>query len=114
MSTQDTQNPTPTDTKAEEEGKEEMQALNPAVLLRAPRLLGMRVLEKQAFVKTIPTVAAYVKDKKDIEIIRKAASPVILQDPLSRTTIHAKTLYGNEGLRNFIFPLIPSVNPEGV
>ncbi|KAF3200398.1 tRNA(m(1)G37)methyltransferase [Orbilia oligospora] len=86
--------------------------LHPSSLLRAPQHLGMKVLDREAFTKRIPTVAAYIKDKRNIQRIRKAAGSVFLLDPLDRTVIDPKRLYGDEGKQTYIIPLLPSVNVD--
>ncbi|KAK6348462.1 tRNA(m(1)G37)methyltransferase [Orbilia javanica] len=86
--------------------------MHPSSLLRAPQHLGMKVLDREAFTKTIPTVAAYIKDKRDIQRLRKAAGPVFLLDPLERTVVDPKRLYGDEGKQRYIIPLLPSVKVD--
>ncbi|KAF3906318.1 hypothetical protein ABW20_dc0103460 [Dactylellina cionopaga] len=76
-------------------------------LFRAPKNVGMTVLNRDAFTKSIPTVAAYVKNKRDIQAVRKAVAPFLLRDPLSRTTIEAPRLYNIDPKGQFVLPLIP-------
>ncbi|KAF3906091.1 hypothetical protein ABW21_db0208413 [Orbilia brochopaga] len=83
-----------------------------AALLRAPKLPGMKVLDRAAFTKRIPTVAAYVKEKRDIQSAMKAARLVILRDPLGRTLIDANSLYEDNGKGIYSIALTPEVKVE--
>ncbi|KAK6340655.1 tRNA(m(1)G37)methyltransferase [Orbilia brochopaga] len=85
-----------------------------ATLLRAPKMPGMKILDRAAFAKRIPTVAAYVKEKRDIQSAMKAATHALLRDPLGRTTIDGKTLYEDEGNRMFPIALSPAVKVDGM
>ncbi|KAK6519531.1 tRNA(m(1)G37)methyltransferase [Arthrobotrys megalospora] len=103
---------TPVQNPVEQDEEMLQRVLLPSALLRAPQHLGMKVLDREAFTKTIPTVAAYIKDRRDIQRVRKAAGSVFLLDPLDRTTVDPKRLYGDEGKQTYILPLVPSVKVD--
>ncbi|KAF3933999.1 hypothetical protein ABW19_dt0209975 [Dactylella cylindrospora] len=82
-----------------------------AKLLRAPANPGMKVLDRAAFTKRIPTVCATVVDRRDTQKARKAAAPVMLLDPIGRTDIDDKSLYKIYDNKMRI-PLSPHVKPD--